>query len=98
MGEYRIRSAAVLGAGVMGSKIAAHVANAGIPTCLLDIALGCCARCVFLPPRLESRDEDAGHGGESQHRPRDVDFEDVFREQEQQGHEGAGQQGSPVLP
>ena len=32
-----IRRAAVLGAGVMGSRIAAHLANSGIPTCLLDI-------------------------------------------------------------
>ncbi len=32
-----IRKAAVLGAGVMGSAIAAHLANAGIPTLLLDI-------------------------------------------------------------
>src|SRR5215813_8308597 len=32
-----IRSVAVLGAGVMGSGIAAHLANAGIPTLLLDI-------------------------------------------------------------
>ncbi len=32
-----IRSAAVLGAGVMGAGIAAHLANAGIPTILLDI-------------------------------------------------------------
>jgi len=32
-----IRTAAVLGAGVMGSAIAAHLANAGIPTLLLDI-------------------------------------------------------------
>ena len=38
MREYRIRRAAVLGAGVMGSKIAAHLANAGIPSYLLDIA------------------------------------------------------------
>ncbi len=34
----RIRKAAVLGAGVMGSGIAAHLANAGIPVILLDIA------------------------------------------------------------
>jgi 3-hydroxyacyl-CoA dehydrogenase len=34
----RIRKAAVLGAGVMGSGIAAHLANAGIPVVLLDIA------------------------------------------------------------
>ncbi len=33
-----IHRAAVLGAGVMGSRIAAHLANAGIPTYLLDIA------------------------------------------------------------
>lgn len=32
-----IRKAAVLGAGVMGVAIAAHLANAGIPTLLLDI-------------------------------------------------------------
>src|SRR5712691_10033670 len=32
-----IRSAAVLGAGVMGAQIAAHFANAGIPTLLLDL-------------------------------------------------------------
>lgn len=32
-----IRKAAVLGAGVMGSGIAAHLANASIPTVLLDI-------------------------------------------------------------
>ena len=32
-----IRTAAVLGAGVMGAGIAAHLANAGIPTLLLDI-------------------------------------------------------------
>jgi 3-hydroxyacyl-CoA dehydrogenase len=33
----RIEKAAVLGAGVMGSGIAAHLANAGIPCVLLDI-------------------------------------------------------------
>jgi len=32
-----IHRATVLGAGVMGSRIAAHLANAGIPTLLLDI-------------------------------------------------------------
>jgi len=32
-----IRKAAVLGSGVMGSAIAAHLANAGIPTLLLDM-------------------------------------------------------------
>jgi 3-hydroxyacyl-CoA dehydrogenase len=34
----RIEKAAVLGAGTMGAQIAAHLANAGIPTILLDIA------------------------------------------------------------
>ncbi len=32
-----VRRAAVLGAGVMGSRIAAHLANAGIPVLLLDM-------------------------------------------------------------
>ena len=32
-----IRRAAVLGAGTMGSRIAAHMANAGIPVLLLDM-------------------------------------------------------------
>lgn len=34
---YQIQKAAVLGSGVMGSGIAAHLANIGIPTLLLDI-------------------------------------------------------------
>ena len=33
-----IRKAAVLGAGTMGSRIAAHLANAGLPVVLLDVA------------------------------------------------------------
>ena len=36
-GQPLIRRAAVLGAGTMGSRIAAHLANAGIPVVLLDI-------------------------------------------------------------
>lgn len=35
--RYRISKAAVIGSGVMGSAIAAHLANAGIPTLLLDV-------------------------------------------------------------
>ena len=35
---YLIRKVGVLGAGNMGSRIAAHVANAGLPVVLLDIA------------------------------------------------------------
>jgi 3-hydroxyacyl-CoA dehydrogenase len=35
-----VKKAAVLGAGTMGAQIAAHLANAGIPTLLLDIVPG----------------------------------------------------------
>ena len=34
---YEIKKAAVLGAGVMGATIAAHLTNAGIECALLDI-------------------------------------------------------------
>ena len=34
----KIRKAAVLGAGLMGTTVAAHLANAGIPTVVLDLA------------------------------------------------------------
>src|SRR3954467_179258 len=36
--KMNVSKAAVLGAGTMGAGIAAHLANAGIPTLLLDIA------------------------------------------------------------
>ena len=36
--HLRIRKAAVLGAGVMGAQIAAHLANAGVETVLFDLA------------------------------------------------------------
>ncbi len=35
--KYNIRRAAVLGAGTMGARIAAHIANAGLPVLLLDM-------------------------------------------------------------
>ncbi|GAX88832.1 3-hydroxyacyl-CoA dehydrogenase/enoyl-CoA hydratase family protein [Effusibacillus lacus] len=35
--DYKIKKVAVIGAGVMGSGIAAHLANVGIPSYLLDI-------------------------------------------------------------
>jgi 3-hydroxyacyl-CoA dehydrogenase len=35
--SYEIKKAAVLGAGVMGATIAAHLTNAGIECVLLDI-------------------------------------------------------------
>jgi 3-hydroxyacyl-CoA dehydrogenase len=38
--KRRIEKAAVLGAGTMGARIAAHLANAGIPCYLLDIVPG----------------------------------------------------------
>src|SRR6185436_17072527 len=43
-----VKKAAVLGAGTMGAQIAAHLANAGIPTLLLDIV-----------PREEQADRNA---------------------------------------
>lgn len=43
----KIRKVAVLGAGVMGSGIAAHLANAGIPVLMLDI----------VPPKAEPTDK-----------------------------------------
>jgi 3-hydroxyacyl-CoA dehydrogenase len=36
--KYHIHKAAVIGAGTMGAAIAAHLANAGVPVTLLDIA------------------------------------------------------------
>jgi 3-hydroxyacyl-CoA dehydrogenase len=44
----RLQSAAVLGAGVMGTGIAAHLAAAGVRTYLLDI----------VPPNLEGKEKD----------------------------------------
>ncbi len=35
--KYSIHRVAVLGAGTMGARIAAHVANAGLPVLLLDM-------------------------------------------------------------
>ena len=46
----KIRRAAVLGAGVMGSGIAAHLANAGIPCLMLDI----------VPPNLTDEERRKG--------------------------------------
>lgn len=38
MRKYQIHKAVVIGAGTMGAAIAAHLANAGVPVTLLDIA------------------------------------------------------------
>ena len=53
--KKRIRKAAVLGAGVMGSTIAAHLANVGIPSYLLDI----------VPPQLTDAEKKKGLTPES---------------------------------
>ena len=44
----QVKKAAVLGAGTMGAQIAAHLANAGVPTLLLDIV-----------PRSETRSSES---------------------------------------
>jgi len=46
----KVEKAAVLGAGTMGAQIAAHLANAGVPTLLLDIA----------PTKLTAEEEAKG--------------------------------------
>jgi len=51
----RIKKAAVIGAGVMGAGIAAHLANVGIPTYLLDI----------VPKQLTPEEEKKGLTSES---------------------------------
>lgn len=48
--SYKIKKAAVLGSGVMGSTIAAHLANVGIPCYLFDI----------VPSSLTSEEESKG--------------------------------------
>ncbi len=48
--SYSINRAAVIGAGIMGAGIAAHLANAGIPVLLLDIVP---------PDAAESKDKAA---------------------------------------
>jgi 3-hydroxyacyl-CoA dehydrogenase len=47
---WHVRKVAVLGSGVMGSAIAAHFANAGIPALVLDI----------VPRKLDAAEEKAG--------------------------------------
>jgi len=51
----KIRRVAVLGSGVMGSGIAAHLANAGIPCLMLDI----------VPPAQTEEDLKKGISGKS---------------------------------
>ena len=49
-----IRKAAVLGAGTMGARIAAHLANAGVPVALLDLASPGAARSAIAVQALEN--------------------------------------------
>lgn len=62
--NYQIRKAAVLGAGVMGAAIAAHLANVGIPGLLLDI----------VPPGAKDRDIVARTGLEKALKARPAAF------------------------
>ncbi len=62
--SYQIRKAAVLGAGVMGAAIAAHLANVGIPSLLLDI----------VPPGAQDRDIVARTGLEKALKARPAAF------------------------
>jgi 3-hydroxyacyl-CoA dehydrogenase len=48
--NFEIKKVAVIGSGVMGSAIAGHLANAGIPSYLLDI----------VPPKFTDDDKAAG--------------------------------------
>jgi 3-hydroxyacyl-CoA dehydrogenase len=50
MTKRAIEKVVVLGAGTMGARIAAHVANAGVWCALLDIA----------PPELNAEERSAG--------------------------------------
>ncbi|MDP6180665.1 MAG: 3-hydroxyacyl-CoA dehydrogenase NAD-binding domain-containing protein, partial [Desulfatiglandales bacterium] len=53
--DRKIKGAAVIGAGVMGATIAAHLANGGIETLILDI----------VPPELTDEDREKGLSKES---------------------------------
>ncbi len=57
-----IQRAAVLGSGVMGSALAAHLANAGIPTLLLDIVPPAGSKVKGDPASREYRDAFARAG------------------------------------
>src|SRR5437764_13864818 len=59
-----IRRVAVLGAGTMGSRIAAHFANAGVPSLLLDVVL----------PRQPNRNAAAEKGIENALKQRPAGF------------------------
>ena len=60
--SFAIHRAAVLGSGVMGSALAAHLANAGIPTLLLDIVPPSGSKVKGEPSSREYRDAFARAG------------------------------------
>ncbi|HEX6792051.1 MAG TPA: 3-hydroxyacyl-CoA dehydrogenase/enoyl-CoA hydratase family protein [Candidatus Krumholzibacteria bacterium] len=60
--SHSIERAAVLGSGVMGSALAAHLANAGIPTLLLDIVPPAGTSVKATPGTREYRDAFARAG------------------------------------
>lgn len=64
--QYSIRRIAVLGAGTMGARIAAHIANAGFPVLLLD----------RLPPEGGDRNRLAGQALESVKKSKPAAFVD----------------------
>ena len=57
--KRRMERAVVLGAGTMGSRIAAHFANAGLPCVLLDI----------VPPGVRPDGRSFGSAGVQDHVP-----------------------------
>jgi len=71
---YSIERAAVLGSGVMGSALAAHLANAGIPTLLLDIVPPAGSNVKGGPASREYRDAFARGGLERAQKAKPAPF------------------------
>lgn len=71
---YSIERAAVLGSGVMGSALAAHLANAGIPTLLLDIVPPAGSSAKGDPASREYRDAFARAGLERAQKAKPAPF------------------------
>jgi 3-hydroxyacyl-CoA dehydrogenase len=71
---YSIERAAVLGSGVMGSALAAHLANAGIPTLLLDIVPPAGSNVKGEPASREYRDAFARGGLERAQKAKPAPF------------------------
>ena len=67
-GHQRINKVAVLGAGTMGARIAAHFANAGVPCVLLDIVTPDAAQSTGQSRAQKARSGRTGSGGQVQAR------------------------------